>query len=203
MPKESKKILVLFDFDGTLTTADSLKRFLLQSDTRFKVALKVLKILPFLLAKSLGIWQADTAKEHILRVFFKNWTSEKFDAYCEDFAQNYLPKIIRKNAWNEIQKHAASKAEIAIVSASIQNYIEVYFRNKNISVIATRMAVVDGVLSGKSLGKNCNKAEKVSRIKGVFSSADFNEIIAYGDTINDKEMLQFAHKVYYRKLESQ
>jgi phosphoserine phosphatase len=58
--------------------------------------------------------------------------------------------------------------------------------------------VKQGIITGKISGRNCHGDEKVCRIKEHFNVSQFSEVIAYGDSAGDKEMLALAHRRYYK-----
>ena len=69
----------------------------------------------------------------------------------------------------------------------------------DVTVLGTQIEVKDGLVTGRFLTKNCYGAEKVARLKKVLTkSRDQYEIIAFGDSLGDKEMLEYADKGYYK-----
>jgi phosphoserine phosphatase len=67
-----------------------------------------------------------------------------------------------------------------------------------LELIASRLEVSGGKVTGKILGKNCHGDEKVVRIKEVYDLTNYNIIAAYGDTGGDKPMLELADQAHYR-----
>jgi HAD superfamily phosphoserine phosphatase-like hydrolase len=87
---------------------------------------------------------------------------------------------------------------VAVVSASAENWVKPWCDKHNLICIGTKLQVKDNQLTGKILGKNCHGPEKVCRIKENFNLSQFDEIIAYGDTAGDKEMLDMADLKHYK-----
>ena len=54
------------------------------------------------------------------------------------------------------------------------------------------------ILGDCKIGENCKGTEKVNRLKAYLDISTYDEIIAFGDTRGDKEMLGLAGKSYYR-----
>ena len=55
-----------------------------------------------------------------------------------------------------------------------------------------------GRLTGRCVQGDCSGAEKVRRIKERFDLRQYSLLYAYGDTPDDREMLELAHRKYYR-----
>ncbi len=194
------KRLVLFDFDGTLTQKDTLFQFIryYHGAIIFLAGLAVLS--PVLVFLKLGLLDNGKAKEIVLRFFFKDTPLEIFNSRCSDFAQKRIPALIRPSAMLRLSNALKDQSKVVVVSASPENWVMPWCNSLNIQCIATRLQVVDQRISGKINGKNCHGKEKVTRIKEVLSLDDFDQIIAYGDSKGDREMLQLAHQVHYQSL---
>jgi phosphoserine phosphatase len=67
-----------------------------------------------------------------------------------------------------------------------------------IDLLATRLEVQDGRLTGKINQCNCHGQEKVRRIQAQFALAEYDKVLAYGDTAGDKPMLKLADTSYYK-----
>ena len=103
---------------------------------------------------------------------------------------------------------------MAIVSASIDNWVRPFFEIRNlkgIQVLGTQIEVVDGKLTGHFKSNNCYGKEKVNRITEALVSSQAShsestksferseyEIEAFGDSRGDKEMLAFADKGHFK-----
>lgn len=184
--------IAFFDFDGTITTRDTLFEFIkfIHGKRGFYIGFAL--NLPYLVAYKLKIISNQKAKEKVLAHFFANTTVVDFETLCNRFAQEVIPKLIRPKAILTIEKLKAEGTAIVIVSASPDNWITPWAKKYDITVIATRLAVEQNKLSGKIDGKNCYGIEKVNRIKQLFNLDLYNPVYAYGDTGGDKPMLQLA-----------
>jgi HAD superfamily hydrolase (TIGR01490 family) len=193
-----KREIAFFDFDGTITTKDTLLEFIKFSKGSFRFYVGFIMNAPYLLAFKLGIITNHSAKEKILRFFFHDTPVEVFKKHCEDFSRSILPKLIRPKAVEEIQKLKQNNTIIAVVSASPENWIEGWAKSLGLELIASRLEVNAGKLTGKMLGKNCHGDEKVNRIAEIYNLSDYSIVAAYGDSNGDKPMLQLARKAYYK-----
>jgi phosphatidylglycerophosphatase C len=193
-----KKEIAFFDFDGTITKKDTLLEFIKFSKGNFRFYLGFILNLPYLVAFKLGIISNQSAKEKILRFFFHGMHAAVFKQHCEAFSKQVLPKLIRPKALEEIQKLKQNNIIVVVVSASPENWIEQWSQNLHLQLIASRLEVNEGKVTGKILGKNCHGNEKVSRIREIYDLSNYRIVAAYGDSTGDKPMLQLATKSYYK-----
>jgi HAD superfamily hydrolase (TIGR01490 family) len=193
-----KKEIALFDFDGTITTKDTLIEFIRFAKGPFWFYLGFILNLPYLIGYKLKFISNQTAKEKVLQFFFRDTPVEIFTEYCTDFSKNVLPKLIRPKAFEEIRRLKERNTIVVIVSASPENWVEAWARRLQLEVITTRLEVKNGMITGKIVGKNCHGKEKVNRITEKYKLNDYRIVAAYGDTNGDKPMLSLAQKAYYK-----
>jgi HAD superfamily hydrolase (TIGR01490 family) len=192
-----KKGIAFFDFDGTITTRDTLLEFIKYCKGNNAFYAGFLINSPFLLAYKLKIISNQAAKEKVLQHFFKNTSVDSFRVLCEKFAAEIIPGLIRPGATAEIKRLQEEGQTVVIVSASPENWISPWAQKIQVELIATQLEIKSGSITGKIAGKNCHGTEKVSRIKSRYSLGDYAEIAAYGDTKGDLPMLALAkHPVY-------
>lgn len=190
--------LVLFDFDGTITTKDTLIEFILYYRGRQQYLLGLLMMAPMLalyVAKLIPNWKA---KQYFLARYFKGEKLSDFTAKCLDFSTQVLPGLIRPHALKAIEDYRKQNVTMAVVSASAENWVKPWCDKMGLICLSTKLEVVDGLITGKLEGRNCYGDEKACRIKEHFNLADYQEVIAYGDSSGDKEMLALAHQPFYK-----
>ncbi len=191
--------LVLVDFDGTVTRGDSFFPFLWHAHSgagrwwRLGGA-----FFPWLRYK-LGLWDAHRAKEAIFRIFFRGWSREEFERYAARFARSVLPSMERPAAMRRLAAHLRQGDAVWLVSASPAPYLRAWAASAGIGVIATEVEYdAGGRLTGRFASPNCRGPEKVRRIRAALRLEEYDEIIAYGDSPEDRPMLALAHRAYYR-----
>jgi HAD superfamily hydrolase (TIGR01490 family) len=194
-----KKEIAFFDFDGTITTKDTLLQFIRFSKGTLQFYLGFALYFPYLLAYKLKIISNQLVKEKILRFFFYGLPVPIFEEYCKQFSNQVLPSLIRRVALEEINRLKEKNIIVVVVSASPENWIMSWANENQLRLIASRLQVVNGCITGKILGKNCHGDEKVSRINEVFDLSEYKVIAAYGDTKADKAMLRLAVRSYYKR----
>lgn len=194
---KSKKI-AFFDFDGTITTDDSLLKFIrfVVGDMKFLAGL--FAISPVLVAYKLKLIPNYKAKQIMLSWYFKSMDKEKFLEVAREYSLNYIDKIVRKQAIKKIIWHKNEGHKVVVVSASLECWLRPWCDKNGLDLIGTKLELEENKLTGNLLSKNCYGIEKVNRIKEQYDLNSFNFIYAYGDSKGDKEMLKLAHEKHYK-----
>ena len=185
--------IAFFDFDGTITTKDTLLEFIKFSKGSLSFYSGFAANAPSLLAFKAGLISNQVAKEKILSHFYRNTLIDDFETWCRHFSETSLPSLIRPAATNEIKKLQDAGIETVIVSASPHQWITGWAREMHMQVIATELEIINSKLTGKIKGLNCYGAEKVNRIRNQFQLEQYETVFAYGDSSGDEPMLQLAH----------
>lgn len=190
--------LALFDFDGTVTTHDSFRDFLIFIAGTRMFLWRMLLLSPWLLAYVCRLVTNQTAKEKVARAFFTGMSRQKFDRLAEDFVAKKLNSILRPAALEKIRWHISQQHRVILVSASFADYLTFWCRQYQIELLGTRLEEKDGRLTGNFATPNCWGPEKVRRIKELVDLDSFARIYAYGDSRGDREMLELASEKGYR-----
>lgn len=194
-----KKNLALFDFDGTLTTRDTLFEILRFRKGALALNILLIRLLPILLLTKLKIYPAQRAKEILLAWAFSGMEEMEFNKFCQLFCETKLLDSIRQAAIKKLKWHLERQDEVAIVSASAENWIRPWANQFKIEVIASKLEVNQSKIAGKISGANCNGMEKVKRVEQVYNLKSYDRIYAYGDSAGDEAMLSIAHEKFFRK----
>lgn len=217
-----KKIFV-FDFDGTLTHADTLLAFIRFACGPVRMLLGFALYAPLLVLMKLKLYPNYKAKQKVFAHFFRGMTLTRFDALCTAFAQQgeHLLRPAARSFINTVRPEAYA---MAIVSASIDNWVrpfaELYLQSSNpqdnsqnksqsnpqshkpslpIIVLGTKVEVdAAGCLTGRFSTPNCYGPEKVRRIEAVWPHREQYDVSAFGDSRGDKEMLAYADQAYFK-----
>jgi phosphatidylglycerophosphatase C len=196
--------IAFFDFDGTLTTSDSLLKFIRFSKGSFRFYLGFIINSPWLIAYRLKLISNQKAKERILTWFFGKRPLDSFQQQCDRFCAAILPYLLRPKGLKEIERLQKNGFSVVVVSASPVNWIEGWARPLGIEVLATRLemahtpAPAPSRLTGRISGLNCHGQEKVRRIKEAYPLDQYQDIYAYGDTGGDRPMLALATHSFYK-----
>lgn len=198
-----KRKLVLFDFDGTITTKDTFIEFLIfyAGLPRFLFGMALMS--PYLGLFALKLVPNWKAKQKVIRYFLGGVSTEILRAKCEEFSEKVLPALIRPGAIQTINQYKTDQSVVAVVSASAEDWVQPWCRKQGILCIATQLEVENGKITGDLCGPNCYGPEKVKRIEKQFKLKEFDEIVAYGDSSGDKEMFGIAHQYHYKPFRTQ
>lgn len=191
-----KEKILFFDFDGTITTKDTLLQFILYSCGKVKFLFGFLLYSPLLILMKFSLYPNWKAKQHVFSHFFRGMNINDFNAICRKFAfdSRYL---LRHEAIKEAETAMVEGKKVYVVSASIDNWVQPFFEFA--IVLGTKIEVTNGILTGRFLTPNCYGPEKVRRIKQVLiKPRSHYYIIAYGDSRGDKEMLDYADEAHFR-----
>ncbi len=190
--------IAFFDFDGTITTRDSMLELIKfhHGKRNFLIGLSVLS--PWMMAMKLKLISKQKAKEKLLTWFFKDYNVHAFSKICTAFTREKLPQLMNPAAAKKIVEHKRNGDEVVVVTASATNWIEPWCQQNNIALLSTPLEATDDKLTGKLAGLNCNDNEKAKRILKKYDLNDYSSVYAYGDTKGDKAMLQLATHAFFR-----
>ncbi len=178
-----------FDFDGTLTTRDTLLAFIRYACGTPRFLLGFLLHAPLLVLMKLRLYSNGKVKQSVFSWFFKGMPIETFDALCQEFARSHR-HLLRPETVRVLDQAVENGSEVVVVSASIDNWVQPFF--PSVTVLGTQIEVIDGCVTGRFLTPNCYGQEKVRRILALYPDRSSYHLIAYGDSRGDRELLAFA-----------
>jgi HAD superfamily hydrolase (TIGR01490 family) len=188
----------LFDFDGTVTTKDTLADFIKYAVGKPTYYMGLIALIPMLTAYKLTLIPNYTAKEKLIAYFFKDWETDRFKKQAEQYSLTQIDKILRPKAIERIRWHQQQGHKVVIVSASIECWLKAWCEKNNIDLISTRLESKNNKLTGKFAGKNCYGVEKVNRVTEIYDLSQYAHIYVYGDSRGDRELLALADKSFYK-----
>ena len=190
--------IALFDFDGTITTDDSLIKFIrfVVGDVKFIWGIATLSLM--LITYKLKLIPNYKAKQWMFSYFFKGMNEQQFLKVAEEYSLNHIDEILRRQAMEKIVWHKEQGHKVTVVSASIECWLRPWCDKNDLDTIATKIEIKNGIVTGEFLSKNCYGIEKASRVKEAYNLDDYDYIYAYGDSRGDKELLGLADKSFYK-----
>lgn len=191
------KKLYLFDFDGTLTYKDTMFLFLKFYDPA-KYSIQFLKHIPLFALLKFKLADAEAVKKSFISSILKGQSMYQIEKKAQQFFDENYPSLFRENALDFIKNIDTQNTECYIVSASLDIWVKPFAEKFNMKLLSTQAEFKDDIFTGNFTGKNCNKEEKVKRIKLEIGNRKFDKIIAFGDTSGDKAMFKFANESHYR-----
>lgn len=193
------RTIAAFDFDGTITTKDTLFDFVKFCVGNPRFFIGIIIISPILILFKLKLIKNSLAKQLMFAFYFKSMPIEKFNNFGLAYVKR-INEIINPEAMDKIKWHQQQGHEVVIVSASIENWITPWANTQGIkTVLSTKIDSTDGKLSGKFASINCHGQEKVNRLLQYLDNNISMELYAYGDSNGDKELLALANHPFYRK----
>lgn len=186
------KSIAFFDFDGTITTDDSLLKFIrfVVGDAKFALGL-----LALYMAKIIPNYRV---KQYLLAWYFKGMPKDAFLAVAQEYSLKHIQTILRPEAMQRIAWHQQQGHQVVIVSASLECWLQPWCEQQGLYLLATQIDLSQPLITGRFLSANCYGQEKVNRIRAAYDLSQFNKIYAYGDSSGDKEMLALADEAFYK-----
>ena len=114
------------------------------------------------------------------------------------YAAEVLPGVIRKQALERIQWHRGQGDTVVVVSASLDAYLTPWCHSMGVELICTELEERDGRFTGRYCQGDCSGPAKARRILERYDLSRYPVVYAYGDTSDDREMLELAHRKFYR-----
>ncbi|HEX2734028.1 MAG TPA: HAD-IB family hydrolase [Polyangiaceae bacterium] len=190
--------LALFDFDGTITSADTFTPFIYYATSKPRQVLGTAVLAPALLAHRLRMLRATHMRQAAAVAAFAGAKLETLHELGARYARDTLPNVMRKSSLERIRFHREQGDTIALVSASLDLYLLPWAEPLGLQVISTRLEVRGGYCSGRYLEGDCTGPEKARRVRRQFDLQRFETVYAYGDTREDFPLLELATKRFFR-----
>lgn len=194
--------LALFDFDGTITSKDSLLEFIKFTSGKIGFLLVMGLFSPLIFYHVFVRKDGEIAKMKVLSFLYKGKKIEELETLGKKFASEVLPHIIFPKALREIEEQKKKGARIIVISASLDIWLKPWADKMDLELICTQMEFRDGKFTGRFATPNCNHEEKVRRIKAIVNLEEYSLINAYGNSSGDKPMLALANNAYYKEFEN-
>ena len=190
--------LALFDFDGTITFKDSFAPFIRTAVHPLRARVGHVLLIPLILAYKAGIVSASVTRSTVCAFGFRGRSEAEIRTAGAQFAQDTLPGTIRSKALERIRWHLDQGDQVVVVSAALNVYLKPWCESLGLELICTELDSVDGILTGKYRGGDCVGKEKVRRILARHDLNAYQTVFAYGDTTEDADMLDLAHRRFFR-----
>lgn len=190
--------LALFDFDGTITSKDSLLEFIKFTSGKIGFLLVMGLFAPLILYYVFVKKDGEIAKMKVLAFLYKGKSNEELSKLGKDFSEQIISQILLPKALDEIQRFKERGDRIIVISASLDIWLKPWTDKLGLELLCTRMEFVDGKFTGKFATPNCNGEEKVKRINAHLDLKTYTPVNAYGNSSGDKPMLALADHAFYQ-----
>ena len=193
--------LALFDFDGTLTVNDNYTAFIRFTRSRPRFIFTMILLLPVIIGYKAGLVSSTRTRIIVSRAAFGGYSEKVIEEFGRRYADEVIPLHIRKKGFAFAERHRAAGDRIVVVSASLGSYLRHWCAAQGFECLCTELEAVDGVMTGRYIGGDCTGKEKAARVRSNIKLDDYDAIFAYGDTSEDKELLELAHRRFFRGTE--
>jgi phosphatidylglycerophosphatase C len=185
-----RPVVAAFDFDGTLTTRDTLLPFLRFVVGRRRVGTPLASSAAGIVRASRERGHRDVVKERLLVRCLAGLDAAQVATRALEYAAT-IP--LRADVVAKLRAHVEDEHRVLVVSASPTLYVAPAVAALGVDeVLATDLEVEHGRLTGRFAGRNCRGEEKVARLDGWLAGRDV-EVYAYGNSFDDGPMLARAH----------
>ena len=192
--------LALFDFDGTITTRETMPGFMHAAVRPRRLRLGKLLLAPAVIGYRLGVVPGTWIRAAICMFGCRGVPAAELERHGRAFARDVLPGLLRPEAMERIAWHRARGDRVVIVSGGLDVYLEPWAHGHGLELLCSSLERRNGVLTGHYLGPQCVGAEKVRRVMARCPVAGYGRVHAYGDTPEDHAMLAMAHERHYRRM---
>jgi HAD superfamily hydrolase (TIGR01490 family) len=189
--------LALFDFDGTITTADTFLPFIRFAVPRPRALLGTLLLSPMIAGYELGWLETSTMRAAVALVAFRGRPERELSELGRRYSQS-LRQRMRREALDKIAWHQARGDRVVIVSASLEPYLRGVSQELGVELICTQLEVRAGTVTGRYAGGDCSGEEKARRVRARYELQRYPVVHAYGDTSEDHALLQLASRRHFR-----
>ncbi len=195
-----RRVVAVFDLDGTLTRSDTLFPFLRFTVGDLAFALRLPLVLPILAAMALKLLSRQRAKELVLALFLRGIPRAVLMVRGETFARERMAALLRKSAMEKLAWHKARGHHCVLASASLTAYVEPWARIAGFDdVFATELQWDEqGRATGRIHGENCRGEEKVRRLQASFGDLAALTLHGYGDSDADRHFLDLCKEAHFR-----
>lgn len=198
--KSNKKVISIFDYDGTITFVDSLIIFIYSAKGFFKTLFGVFRHLVPIIKYLREKISNKEIKEILMIHFFAEESMMQMQKYGEHFADSLMLKLSKKSALKRLREHLDQGHQCVLISATFDFYLHPWaIKHGFCEVKATKLEVTSkGKITGRVNGMVCMGQEKVNKFNEIIENRDDYIIYSYADSKSDAEILETADYPFYR-----
>jgi HAD superfamily hydrolase (TIGR01490 family) len=194
-----RRVVAIFDLDGTITRGDTLLPFLVHALGWPRFLLRLPLALPWLAALALRLLGRDQAKERVLRAFLGGMPRAALECRGAEFARERMPDLVRPDAMRRLAWHKERRHHCALASASLDVYVRPWAAAAGFDdVFCTSLEYAEEAATGRFQGANCRGEEKVRCLKERYGDLSRLILHGYGDSADDRPFLALCGNAAYR-----
>lgn len=193
-----RRTLALFDFDGTITTRETLPDFVRYAISRRRRWCGIVLFALPALAYRMGLMPVSVLRSGLIRYAFTGMSRSAVEHAGRRFARDVLPALVRPDMQARIDAHRADGDRVVVVSGGFDVYLRPWCEAQGIELVCSALDARGDRLNGRYAGPQCVAEEKARQVRARYDLAEFAEIHAHGDTHEDHALLALAHRATYR-----
>lgn len=109
----------------------------------------------------------DDLKARLIATFLTDVPVHVLEERALAYQNRFWETLMRPHALTAVADQVSSGSTVTICSASPSLLLRPFAEKLGVHLIATELEVVDGVLTGRIVGRNCRRDEKVCRLSGT------------------------------------
>jgi len=193
-----RRVVAVFDFDGTVTDRDTLVPFLVLAFGRARVAATFAALAGTGLGYLLRRVSIDEFKRRVLRRLVADASAPRLRALGPAHARALVPRL-RPDALARIGWHRAQGHRLVLVSSTLDLYLAHVGAQLGFDdVLCSRLATRGERFSGELEGADCTGPEKLRRLEALLGDLQAHELHVYGDSAGDRELLAAADHPHFQ-----
>ncbi len=198
--------IAAFDFDGTISTRDTLLPFLAGACGRrafaraaSRAGWRAARIRLGDGGPSAEVHHRDASKAHLLGELLIGRTASWLAGAGRDYARDVLPDQLRPEMVDQIRWHGDNGHELVLVSASLDAYLSPFAAGHGFHQVIAVVMEADGagILTGAMARPNVRGPEKAVRLREWLAGDEPAFMWAYGNSSGDSELLEMADQAVW------
>lgn len=188
--------IAVFDVDGTLLRGDTMLHCARLLRTPPALIGRILRFVPSLLRRAVGLISTGQFKERFLRVFITD--DPQLESIVEGPLTALLLRRLHPPAIERLRWHQSRGDRVILCTASPVVLLRPLAERLGVELIGTQLKQLNGRWLPELDGPNCKGPEKVRRLELELGPLDASLLEAYGDSRGDRELLQLSQRPHYR-----
>lgn len=194
LPTQSN-IVAVFAFDGTLTTKQSIWRFLYHVVGPWRFFTTLIILAPMFLRLALHKMNAVQLCQLLPYYFLKGEAENKIKRVSRRFVNRSLPACMNTKALRQLDWHQKQGHTTILVGDAPECYLTPWGQEKGFDYIAgSQFEILNGHLTGHLTTQNCNAEEKVNRLIKILGNLQQYRIYTYASGLANQSLLSIANQ---------
>jgi phosphatidylglycerophosphatase C len=192
--------LVFFDFDGTLTTRDTVLPFgmYLIRKCHARSVRKTACLFILLAGLKVRMLSNHGFKQRFCALLLRGASEQEVNLLSSGFANDFVTRVLNPPVVEAMRRHQRSGDEVYLLSSNFSFVLRPLHESwRSRGIIATEVESHNGRFTGKIVGRACDGREKLFRALALFGSDNLRAATAYGDSRSDRYIMEFVRKAFW------